>query len=331
MSSASASSASAAAASISSAAASSQGAAAGSVSSVPSSQLSGHTRSVLCLHAAGEQSEHPHLLLSGSEDSTCRVWDVRVGSAVRCVKAFGPSNPAVTAVTFHPRSPYTIFVAAEKMLHRVDLRMNRDQIIIRQSVNQFTHHSEEINQMSIKNSAGASFLAACDDEGEVCIVDLQKNAGQGQLYKTLKGTHTNVSAAPIHSSASTASEVRFAPSRSLLPFFIFLSLIFCCCSCVPPSSSVRRAHGKYGAAAWIARLPCGISVAAGALIHSRLSRPLQPRVIIRHSTLLSFTHLPSRATVKRPSQPVGTERSCWNRENWFFAGGRRGLGESERL
>ena len=50
-------------------------AAAGSASSsqqpasVPSFQLTGHSKPVLCLHAAGDKSAHPHLLLSGSEVS----------------------------------------------------------------------------------------------------------------------------------------------------------------------------------------------------------------------------------------------------------------------
>ena len=37
--------------------------------SVPSFQLTGHSKPVLCLHAAGDKSAHPHLLLSGSEVS----------------------------------------------------------------------------------------------------------------------------------------------------------------------------------------------------------------------------------------------------------------------
>jgi hypothetical protein len=59
-------------------------AAAGSASSsqqpasVPSFQLTGHSKPVLCLHAAGDKSAHPHLLLSGSEVS--RATDAADGA-----------------------------------------------------------------------------------------------------------------------------------------------------------------------------------------------------------------------------------------------------------
>lgn len=121
------------------------------------------------------------------------MWDLRAGKAVRCLKAFATPdepNPAVTAVSFHPRSPYSVFVGAENALHRFDLRADRDQIVVRSSLAKW-QHDDEINQIDV--NAQGSYLAACDDSGDVRILDINKNGGQ--LLKTLSGKHTNVSCA----------------------------------------------------------------------------------------------------------------------------------------
>jgi len=169
------------------------------VSSVPSSQLTGHSRPVLCLATPGMDSAHPHLLLSGSEDSTCRVWDLRVGQTVRCLKAFSSAaaaSPAVTAVAFHPRQSHTVFATAARTLHRFDLRADREAVVQRASQASWPQAGDaddEINQLHIHPSG--NYLALADDSGDVRIMDIQPHAGGGKggaPFKTLSGSHSNL-------------------------------------------------------------------------------------------------------------------------------------------
>jgi len=75
--------------------------------------LKGHRKQILCISHPGDHAKyltdahiqhHPGLLLSGSEDGTARLWDLRVRKTAYCIIVPAIENEPndVTAVAFHP-------------------------------------------------------------------------------------------------------------------------------------------------------------------------------------------------------------------------------------
>ncbi len=74
--------------------------------------LKGHRQPVLCISHPGDHAKyssitdahHPNLLLSGSEDGTARLWDLRTRKTAYCIIVPTIENEPndVTAVAFHP-------------------------------------------------------------------------------------------------------------------------------------------------------------------------------------------------------------------------------------
>lgn len=78
-------------------------------------RLKGHRQQVLCIsHSSGDHVKysstvdahlhHHNLLLSGSEDGTARLWDLRMRKTAFCmiVPSKGSEPKDVTSVAFHP-------------------------------------------------------------------------------------------------------------------------------------------------------------------------------------------------------------------------------------
>jgi WD40 repeat protein len=78
-------------------------------------RLKGHQQQVLCISHPGDHAKyssitdahlqhHPSLLLSGSEDGTARLWDLRMRKTAYCIVVPTKENESndVTAVAFHP-------------------------------------------------------------------------------------------------------------------------------------------------------------------------------------------------------------------------------------
>jgi hypothetical protein len=73
---------------------------------IKSVRLKGHTAPVLCLdHSSSLNGSYSSIsscsLLSGAQDGTARLWDLRIARAVLCIKAEGPD---VMSVSFGPPS-----------------------------------------------------------------------------------------------------------------------------------------------------------------------------------------------------------------------------------
>ena len=77
-------------------------------------QLRGHKKAVLSLDASYEGSGGRNLIVSGSEDSTARIWDVRTNRAVKCVAGCFNNNP-VDSVLFAVKSAGVLYLKCISM------------------------------------------------------------------------------------------------------------------------------------------------------------------------------------------------------------------------
>jgi WD40 repeat protein len=145
---------------------------------VQKSLLEGHEQTVTCIAVNDPQVA----VLSGSEDSTCRLWDLRTNKSVRHIsKVF--SGEALTSVVFHPTNPNFVFASSSQTVFEFDLRT--DSVLMTDSSRDFSCNSDDISQIAIHPKG--QFLASADDSGEVKVIDLQSN----RIFKSLR-VHDNI-------------------------------------------------------------------------------------------------------------------------------------------
>lgn len=132
----------------------------------------------LCLHPSG-------VLYSG-HDSCYMSW--KDGKRLEKI----PLGGTVTCISSSPVDDNFLAVAVDNAVAVYDRRNTS------KPTQEFQFNQEEINQTAL-NEKG-NFLAACDDSGEIKIIDLESN----KLYKTLTKHHTNI-----------CSSAQFRPSKPL--------------------------------------------------------------------------------------------------------------------
>ncbi|OWZ22077.1 hypothetical protein PHMEG_0003268 [Phytophthora megakarya] len=165
----------------------------------------GHRDSVNTLLC--EEDVHPNVLASGSDDGTCRLWDVRTARVTKCLnvkKALDTDNEDESAVnslafgsaTAGAESAY-IYVAAGSKVLTFDVR--QPALIVNCADREiFSQNEEEINVVSRHPGKHGKFLSAPDDSGDICVYDLESH----RLFKTLRGQHSNIcSVAPFRPNA----------------------------------------------------------------------------------------------------------------------------------
>ncbi|KAF8931917.1 WD repeat-containing protein 53 [Dissophora ornata] len=115
------------------------------------------------------------MLASGSEDKTCRIWDLRTN---RVHKALAGFESSVTTTSFTPADSHTIYVGSGDKIHTFDLRMESLLLNTTQATKMYDG----------AKSTRATYLAACDDAGDVRVLDLKTHRWMRQLQRK----HDNV-------------------------------------------------------------------------------------------------------------------------------------------
>jgi WD repeat-containing protein 53 len=213
---------------------------------IHSLQLTGHQGQVLCLDYLNDSggSSKSSTLISGSEDTTCRIWDLRERRSCLCVRcpgevlsvAFGPihrrDDSTAAATTGQLLSPfaheYSIYAAVENTVYRYDLRKATSPILDEPSSDlSFLDAAEEINQIAFAPIPPSS------RRGDVSNKNNNKN--KGSHYCSMDNNRRIFAAVEDAGSIRLTSDfdpnqVADSPSKRVLchgPDAMVTSLAFC--------------------------------------------------------------------------------------------------------
>ncbi|CAK4417143.1 unnamed protein product [Aphanomyces euteiches] len=149
-------------------------------------ELRGHKGAVNCLHVC---QDAVHMMASGSDDSTCRIWDLRTRRVSQCIAQAFAGDP-VQSVTFATASQ--VYVASRNQVYLFDLR-NASSLIVTEATTIFDPVADEINHLHLHPmSTKKPWLAVPDDEGDISILNLKS-----QSMHTLRGQHTNICSSAV--------------------------------------------------------------------------------------------------------------------------------------
>ncbi|KAL3847576.1 hypothetical protein ACJMK2_018479 [Sinanodonta woodiana] len=132
----------------------------------------GHTGSVLCVDASPDGS----YIASGAENGEICLWK-RDGTLVH--KLVQDQNDC-TSVFLSRVKENILYSAVGDTVYVYDL------LNFQNPIDTFKYNEEEINQIQLGQNE--TFLAACDDSGQVKIINLQEK----NIFKTLRRKHTNI-------------------------------------------------------------------------------------------------------------------------------------------
>jgi len=146
--------------------------------------LKGHKETVTCLAL----SPSGNLLVSGSQDSTVRIWDLSTGKVTKaikdCFKNDKGENSEINSVCFSTQNDNELFVASNHRVYCFDLTDTG--MIITKENNIYDFNLDEINDIKVNDKG--NYLAACDDFGVIYIVDLETK----KLLKKPHNGHDNI-------------------------------------------------------------------------------------------------------------------------------------------
>lgn len=157
--------------------------------------LAGHRKAVTCL-AADEQA-----LLSGSEDLTVRIWDVRAKRAVRCIAGCFQTEIDSIRIRRSVSDNGAVYVASGNQLFAFDLRY--DGVLQREpkSSIQFGNNGDgqgndnEISAFALNDQG--NMVAVADDIGCITLVPISSSGCfqehcERNRHKRLTRLHSNV-------------------------------------------------------------------------------------------------------------------------------------------
>lgn len=151
------------------------------------SKLRGHRASVTCLQADADQQN----LLSGSDDKTVRLWDLRINRSTKCM--LGCFGSPIEAVKF--ASSNIVYAACANAVYSFDLRY--DGVLTKVPLAELSmgEGPDEISNLAINNKG--DMLAAAMDSGVINLVPIRgngtfcENSGSTR-YKRLTRVHNNI-------------------------------------------------------------------------------------------------------------------------------------------
>ncbi|KAI8375004.1 WD40-repeat-containing domain protein [Choanephora cucurbitarum] len=156
-------------------------------------ELKGHKGSIISLEYSKSSVIGDHLLASGSEDNTCRIWDLKSTQVAKGIKGF--SEP-VTSIKFAQKSSLPlIYIASGTKAHTFDLR--NESVMLTEPIQTYEFSKDEINQIDVNENN--KFMATADDEGVVNVIDLSTH----KIYKKTTKKHNNI-----------CMSVKFRPRKS---------------------------------------------------------------------------------------------------------------------
>lgn len=147
-------------------------------------KLRGHRGSVSCL------TSYDDCIVSGSEDKTVRLWDLRTRKTFKCINSC--FSDAIEDVQLNPKDRNYLFVASGSQLLSFDTRF--DGVINREPIATYNNVGE-INRLSL--SPKEPLIAIGDDSNDIRIVSYSNN---GELFensavyraKLLRRGHTSL-------------------------------------------------------------------------------------------------------------------------------------------
>ncbi|KAI7898169.1 WD40-repeat-containing domain protein [Cokeromyces recurvatus] len=148
----------------------------------PLFELKGHHGPIITVDYADTSFLGNHILATGSDDNTCRIWDL---NSKRVIKGIKNLNEPVTSVKFAKKSslPF-LYLSSGRNIHTYDLRA--EGIILTEPAQSYQFSKDEINSIDINDNN--TFLASVDDEGVLNIIDL----GSHKIYKKTTKKHSNI-------------------------------------------------------------------------------------------------------------------------------------------
>lgn len=229
---------------------------------IHSVQLKGHQAAISCLDHSSRcaSSVGPSLLLSGSEDGTCRLWDLRIGRSVSCIKcsgsnggevlsvAFGPAWKTSDATTEEAKSPFShdfsVYASVENSVYGYDLRKASSPIVIEPSidlsglleapddVNQIAFSpvrdsattptsSKKGNRKKAQSSQTPIHLAAVDDGGTVRVT-------ADWALNTISSERSGNKRVFCHGTDAMVTSLSFAPKNSTNKHYLASGGTDCC-------------------------------------------------------------------------------------------------------
>ena len=148
-------------------------------------KLKGHKGSVTCL----QRNDIEQTLLSGAEDKTVRLWDLRTNRTVKCMTGIVADIESIR----YGYDKHIVHVASSTSLYSFDLRS--EGLLNREPVSQVNFsEGDEVSSIAL-NSKGDT-LAVAMDSGVINLLSMRhglflENAGATR-YKRLSRIHTNI-------------------------------------------------------------------------------------------------------------------------------------------
>ncbi|RUP45204.1 WD40-repeat-containing domain protein, partial [Jimgerdemannia flammicorona] len=152
------------------------------------SHLKGHKASILCLETAQNAPLGGAVLASGSEDRTCRIWDLRTEKAAKAIRGLENEVTSIHMLPYKTEQPPSLPGRRQKGPRVRPSKSGPNPLAI--------NTQDELNQITINDKD--KYLATADDNGQVKVVDLETH----QLYKQFRTKHDNICMA-----------VRFRPKK----------------------------------------------------------------------------------------------------------------------